>query len=314
MVFSTRKKSDNPIAALEAELTSLTERRATIKTKLTKLREALQAAHNARRATLLEADLSDEQAVARRDRDCRDAECALEGVEDALNELDRRLADAQVQLDQARDRAARDAEAKELGSLIDALDTATKNFTEASHKMIQAFGPLIARVPNVAWGFSERVSTLAESLTVAADELAVMARTHVVGITAGTADICRPAPPPEPPPPVPEVERQRLFALENVKWTEPSGEIRYARQYSEILIPVSLVEGAFRKHLADRFDSERARKLIDMHGLQHGPVAPELCADIEASGAPSGIVAEAAEPSEPVSWVGAARVGEAYAR
>jgi hypothetical protein len=55
-------------------LALLRERRTAIEAKLADARTALQAAHDGRRQILLDADLTDAEAVARRDQACRDAD------------------------------------------------------------------------------------------------------------------------------------------------------------------------------------------------------------------------------------------------
>ena len=87
MALLNRRKPDNPVRALEHELDTLLARRAELETKLVAAAAAMAAATDARRAALLDADLSDETAAFRRDAEVRSSQDRHASLADALQAL-----------------------------------------------------------------------------------------------------------------------------------------------------------------------------------------------------------------------------------
>src|SRR5258708_6924345 len=103
------RKAAGPVELIETELRELGERRALIAAKLAEAEAAFSAAKDARRQAVLDADLSDEDAAARRDRACRDTEDRMTSLTEAAQLLGSRIADAEQRLHAERDRIERDA-------------------------------------------------------------------------------------------------------------------------------------------------------------------------------------------------------------
>jgi hypothetical protein len=303
------KNSNNPIATIERELAQLGERKAVIEERLAEVRTALQAAHDARRATLLDADLSDAEAIAGRDRACRDAEDKLTGLEDALAAIKDKVADAETRLAAERDRIAREADAREIDAAIDAVKARADELGTAGAALIKALEDLAPRIPGINPNFVPHMRSLLADLPTAARLLAADGAAHATQVRAGGATIHRPPPPPEPPAPAPEVERRRLYVFQNSKWTEPDGSIKTARQYSEAHVPAAIAERAITSNLACDFLSDRAARLRECYGLLTGPALAQDCVDLEYAGPPSGVIAEAVAEGVPGAKVtiGAAR-------
>jgi hypothetical protein len=86
MAFLKRNKASGE-KALESELLDLINRRELLQQRLATARTAHEAATDVRRASLLDADLSDEEACRRRDQLCRDALDRVESLTDALQQI-----------------------------------------------------------------------------------------------------------------------------------------------------------------------------------------------------------------------------------
>jgi predicted nucleic acid-binding Zn-ribbon protein len=98
-----RRKSENPVAALERDLSDLLARRDVVEQKFDQAHAALAAATNEQRQALLDSDLDDATAAARRDGVVRDARDAIEAIGDALSEIGTKIVNAQSRLVAARD-------------------------------------------------------------------------------------------------------------------------------------------------------------------------------------------------------------------
>ena len=82
-----RRKSTNPVLELEATLADLTARRDALDAKLATAAGELAVAVDERRQSLLDSDLSDEVASARRDAACRAARDEHGSLVDALSAI-----------------------------------------------------------------------------------------------------------------------------------------------------------------------------------------------------------------------------------
>src|SRR5262245_4536052 len=193
MAWPSKKKFD-PLAEIEAEISGLIERKNVLETRLAEARIALQAAHDARRQALLNADLSDADAVAGYDRACRDADDRVTGLEDALLGLNSKLGDAEQKLAAECDRVTR-AGAKEFVDLNDALESAAGTCAEVGKRLHRALELVLARIPGPAAVNLVQLDALERNIASAVAEVLATARSHAVRVTDGTAPICRPAPP-----------------------------------------------------------------------------------------------------------------------
>src|ERR1700732_1797342 len=81
------RKSETPVATLERELSDLTSRRDVLDQKLAAAAGELAQAFDQRRQALLDSDLSDEVAAARRDAACRAAQDKHSSLVDALSAI-----------------------------------------------------------------------------------------------------------------------------------------------------------------------------------------------------------------------------------
>src|ERR1700737_5002815 len=91
-------KTKDPIDVIERELSDLVARRDVVEQKFDQAHAALAAAIDVRRTSLLDADLSDEEACRRRDQLCRDTRDQVEAFADALQQLELKINAAEERL------------------------------------------------------------------------------------------------------------------------------------------------------------------------------------------------------------------------
>jgi len=184
-------------------------------------------ATEARRRSLVEGDTNDADATACADAAVLALQSASAGVDDALAEVERRLADAQLRLDPERDQAARAAEAIKRENEAEALKQATDAFVEAGARLAAA----LRQVTAVSFTASEAAAIVMKAVSEigeAANVLNVDLESYVRLVVSGGAPIRRqpmpltfvetlePTPEPAPTtlpilPPFPEVPSVPLF-------------------------------------------------------------------------------------------------------
>jgi hypothetical protein len=96
------------------------------------------------RRSLVEGDVNDADATTRADAAVLALQSASAGVDDALAEVERQLADAQLRLDPERDQAARAAEAIKREKEAEELKQTTDEFVEAGARLAEALGQVTA--------------------------------------------------------------------------------------------------------------------------------------------------------------------------
>ena len=111
MAFGRKK---DPIVELERERNELVARRDVLEQKFDRAHAALAAATNEQRTSLLDADLDDATAATRRDAVVRDARDRVEATGDALQEIERKIADATTRLAELRTAAEQSENAREI--------------------------------------------------------------------------------------------------------------------------------------------------------------------------------------------------------
>jgi type I site-specific restriction endonuclease len=143
-----------------------------------------------RRRSLVEGDVNDADATARADAAVLALQSASAGVDDALAEVERQLADAQLRLDPERDQAARAAEAIKREKEAEELKQTTDEFVEAGARLAEA----LRQVTAVSFTASEAaaivvkaVSEIVEATKVINGEL----ESYVRFVGSGSAPIRR---------------------------------------------------------------------------------------------------------------------------
>lgn len=144
----------------------------------------------ARRRPLVGGAVNDADATARADAAVLALQSASAGVDDALAEVERQLADAQLRLDPERDQAGRAAEAIKREKEADELKQTTDEFVEAGARLAEA----LRQVTAVSFTASEAaaivvkaVSELVEATNVINGDL----ESYVGLVVSGSAPIRR---------------------------------------------------------------------------------------------------------------------------
>src|SRR5215471_6660666 len=114
-----------------------------------------------RRRSLVEGDVNDAEATARADAAVLALQSASAGVDDALAEVERHLADAQLRLDPERDQAGRAAEAIKRENEAEALKQATDAFVEAGARLAEA----LRQVTAVSFTASEAAAIVVKAVS-----------------------------------------------------------------------------------------------------------------------------------------------------
>jgi len=144
----------------------------------------------ARRRPLVEGDVNDADAKARADAAVLALQSASAGVADALAEMERRLADAQLRLDPERDQATRAAEAIEREKEAEALKQATDEFVEAGARLAEA----LRQVTAVSFSASEAAAIVAKAASEIVETTKVIngdLESYVRLVASGSAPIRR---------------------------------------------------------------------------------------------------------------------------
>ena len=295
MALLSRRKPETPLAALEREVSDLVARRVALEGKLAETNGALREALDQRRQSLLDSDLDDATAAARRDLLVRDGRDRVEALGDALAQLGTKIADAEQRLGELRDRAEREQIAAAVRAATAELETARAEFNEVAVKLVGMMQAVAACTANVQPDLLPQISAfIISEVPTAVDGLIGHARAYAAQTESGHAPIHRPAAPPPAELPEPAIERMRVYTLVALRWKERE-QVRTAARYTYAEPPRALAERAIGRNLADLPDSDRAKNLIQSFGLIHSPAHPDDCADLESLDQPA--PAESSSPT-----------------
>jgi hypothetical protein len=143
-----------------------------------------------RRRPLVEGDVNDAGATARADAAVLALQSASAGVDDALAEVERQLADAQLRLDPERDQAARAAEAIKREKEAEELKQTTDEFVEAGARLAEA----LTQVTAVSFTASEAAAIVVKAVSEIVEATKMIngdLRNYVRFVVSGSAPIRR---------------------------------------------------------------------------------------------------------------------------
>jgi hypothetical protein len=143
-----------------------------------------------RRHSLVDGDVNDLDATARADAAVLALQSASGGVDKALAEVERQLADAQLRLDPDRDQAARAAEAIKREKEAEELKQATDEFVEAGARLADA----LRQVTAVSFTTSETATIVVKAVSEIVEATKVINRdleSYVRFVVSGSAPIRR---------------------------------------------------------------------------------------------------------------------------
>jgi hypothetical protein len=276
MAFGRKK---DPIVELERERNELVARRDVLEQKFDRAHAALAAATNERRTSLLDADLDDATAATRRDAVVRDARDRVEAIGDALQEIERKIADATTRLAELRTAAEQSENAREIRAAASPLADARNEAAAGLLKTLDTARALTAKVP-VNVDFIPQLNSIAETFLAATGELLETAERHAAGVMNGSVPGARPPPPPLPEPPAPPIARVTIYALSPLRWKERE-QTMTAPRYAWANPPRPVAALAVERGLAGLPDSEHVRRVIESFGVASGPGDPDQAIDLD---------------------------------
>jgi hypothetical protein len=261
-----RSKVVDPVALAEKELGALMARRTKLAAALDHANRRLEEELSARRKQLVESDDDVGGQVRTAVAQLRDD---VDGVTDALAQVDQRIAAAEARRAAERQRIERETASKELTAHTDDLATAIERFATAGAALLAAVRSVSPRVEHSA-ASPEWTSAMIESMLFASRALVDQGRVQSTRVAAGNVEILQPTVPRPEPTPVPPIERTEVFSLARLRWCE--GEtVKSCEKYAFVHLPIAAAERAVARNVADRRGSQRARHLVEVHGALNAP-------------------------------------------
>jgi hypothetical protein len=264
----------------ERNLAALKKRKDTLQNELSNARAEAESAIAKRRAWLLTGDVSDSKARKQVDDAVINAQAHEAAVGDALDELNKKIAEAQQQIALERNKAERDKACAELSAIVNTLQAAIDAYTKAGAGLIDAIKPL-ASLPGVDPTFFDKMQGVVPEIAAAAAQLAGDVQAYSRRIASGLT------PPPgaprvEPPKPaaLPHIAKIDVLLLQDSRWQEHGATMTGAK-YSTAAVPVAIAERAIKAGLAHPLDSPIAARLIEQHGVRRAAVIAIECSDLE---------------------------------
>jgi hypothetical protein len=284
------QKTENTIAAL-------TKRSVQLDTQRSAAQAALDKATKARQDAFLRADEIDEQKIAKLQRAVSDAASLLQGIDDAIGILSQEKAQAEAQLHAEHDRIEREAAATALEAQVATIEAKLPEWLATS----RAFSEALTAIGRLRHFESTEMARFIESATaqveVAANFSLGKLKTWPNMIRSGQLPIPREEPKPVPVVAEPAPETRRLFTLRSVRWTNDSGKLQVADQYTDVDLPERLAGRALRCGACISISDDRRKQHRGAHGGRGHP-NPEHAVDLDAVDDASG--ARYAGPNDPV--------------
>jgi hypothetical protein len=181
-----KPKVDDPIADLRRAVAGFRPGQERLAASCGAMATDVKRTTEARRSPLVEGDVNDADATARADAAILALQSASAGVDDALAEVERWLADAQLRLDPERDQATRAAEAIKREKEAEELKQATDEFIGAGARLAEALRQVTAvsfTASDAAAIVVKAVSEIVEATKVINEDLESYIRLVVSGST-----------------------------------------------------------------------------------------------------------------------------------
>jgi hypothetical protein len=189
-----KRKVDDPIADLRRAVAGFRPGREGLAASRAGMATEVKRTTEARRRTLVEGGVKDADATARADAAVLALQSASAGVDDALAEVERQLADAQLWLDPERDQAGRAAEAIKREKEAEELKQTTDEFVEAGARLAEA----LRQVTAVSFTASETAAIVVKAVSELVEATKVIngdLESYVRLVVSGSAPIrCQPMP------------------------------------------------------------------------------------------------------------------------
>ncbi len=249
-----------------------------------RLVDAEQAVVDAQRAAV-EAALEgrDNAALDKAEANIRATQARVFTLNDALAALD-----VEIEAQSAKEAADADAKqraatAREINKLADAIENSLPDIMASlrrGHVAIEAgrfcFGDI-----GLYKLLDELESSLPSSFAILASEMRGRAEQTIAGRAPASLPVPEPVLPPAPP-----ISRQQIFALQNLKWTDPASlQPAYCERFNFASPPAMVAAKALETGIAVLPDDERVAKL--KHLRRGAPPIPETCHNLDTGEAPA---------------------------
>jgi len=264
-------KRKQPLGARQSQRAALAAR----------LADAEQAVAEAQRAAT-EAALEgrDDTALDRAEAHIRATQARVTTLTEAITALEAEIkAQASAEAAEA-DKKQRATTAREINKLADAIENSLPDIVTAlrrGHAAIEA-GRFVFGEIGLYKLLDELESSLPSSFAILASEMRGRAAETIAGRAPATLPV-----PEVIIPPAPSISRTRVFALQNLKWTDPeTHRLTLCERFDVCALPSSLAELAMSKNLAIDPELDRARELIKQR--RGAPPLQEKCFDLDHGG------------------------------
>lgn len=178
-------------------------------------------------AITLDADLSDEEVVNRRERLARaedNARVQLAACDRDIAAIDLKIAELTEKLDKMTTEVDKEKAATDVESKSAAVASASTKFASATSELLPALDALIATLPHAAPDFGPRMhQLLAVDLPMALEQLLVDARQRAAMLRSGAAQLHRTPVPQDPAPPMDDVGTNLSSTVEQ-SFAPPRGD------------------------------------------------------------------------------------------
>jgi len=265
---------------LQRRLKEALDRERALRVKLEQAEVDHAGALENRGAHLVDGELADAKVLAALDRKIIEAASVVAGLVDALKVAGERTAEAQRQIDDAKDQTQRQAETAKVRELIADIDKAANSLTEVSagcEQALTAAGPLCPE----AYTATRLLQSSRHDLRVFTQRALNDLRSYTAALERGGK--LRRAISHEPAPNV-RMEKpvtQRVYFIEFAKWTI-DGKTITAKQYSTHDLAPDLARKAIGCSIALDPAHETAGKLRPIFGDGYAiPADPAICIDID---------------------------------
>jgi hypothetical protein len=260
---------------LETTIVSLTKRSEQLAAKRVAAQDALDEAIKSRQQALLSGDLNDQRALDKMQAAVVAATSDLAGMDDALAILAQHKAEAETQLAAERQRIERAAAADKLDKRVAAIEAALPGYLEQSRTLADA----LSKIGH--WHFESGqmegfLQNTMGQIEIAANfalaELKVLPEAFRQGRQAIPRELAlTPVAVPEPEPPT-----MTIFMLRSANYRDHDGCKRFAGQWEDATMPVTMAQRAMDKRIAVAVTDPRRAQLRGARGGDFNPHAPDI--------------------------------------